>query len=155
MTAWTAPILVLALTGATALQADDPVAVVGAFHDALAAGDGDAALAQLAPDVVIFESGGAEMSRQEYADHHLGGDMQFAAATSQQVDDQQAITAGDIAYVLTRSRTTGRFRDRDINSLGVESMILRRGTEGWRIVHIHWSSRAERAGAAGGARLLP
>src|SRR5690606_29848204 len=44
---------------------------VDAFHAALRAGDRDAALAVLAEDALIFEAGGAERSRAEYASHHL------------------------------------------------------------------------------------
>lgn len=44
-----------------------PVGTVMAFHAALASGDTDAALMHLSEDVVIFESGGVENSRAEYA----------------------------------------------------------------------------------------
>ena len=55
------------------------VATVGRFHAALAAGDSAAALALLAPDVTILESGGVE-TRDEYRSHHLPGDIAFARA---------------------------------------------------------------------------
>lgn len=47
----------------------------------------------------------------------------------------------DAAWVLTRSETSGTFRGKEIDLLGAESVLLRRGEHGWRIVHIHWSSR--------------
>jgi ketosteroid isomerase-like protein len=28
-----------------------------------------------------------------------------------------------------------------VNSITLETMVLRRDADGWRIVHIHWSSR--------------
>ncbi len=118
-----------------------PAEVVNALHAAMAAGDRDAVLAQLASEVVIFESGRAEMSRDEYASHHLVGDLEFAAATHHEILDQSSAISGELAYVLTRSRTTGAFRERQIDSLGVETMVLRRGDAGWQIVHVHWSSR--------------
>lgn len=123
------------------VQADDPVAVVDAFHLALSAGDRDAALAHLDADVRIFEGGGAEMSRDEYASHHLGGDITFAAAMTREITHREHNVAGDVAYVLSRTRTTGTFREREIDSIGTETMVLRQGDDGWRIVHIHWSSR--------------
>ncbi len=118
-----------------------PAEVVNALHAAMANGDGDAVLAQLASDVVIFESGGAEMSRDEYASHHLGGDLQFAAATDHEILEQSSVISGELAYVLTRSRTTGALRERQIDSLGVETMVLQRRDAGWQIIHVHWSSR--------------
>lgn len=127
-----------------AQESDNPARVVEAFHDALSGGDSEAVLKLLDPAVVIFESGGSELSRDEYASHHLGGDMEFTAATERTLIDQSEHQAGDLAYVMTRSRTTGTFRDREIDSNGVETMVLRRASDGWRIVHIHWSSRAAR-----------
>ncbi len=42
-----------------------------AFHEGLAARDSVTALSLLAEDVVIYESGGVEASREEYRSHHL------------------------------------------------------------------------------------
>jgi predicted trehalose synthase len=53
--------------------------VVGGFHSALAAGDSNAALSLMAPDVIVLEAGGAE-SRAEYRSHHLAADIAFARA---------------------------------------------------------------------------
>ncbi len=94
----------------------------------------------LAADVVIFESGGAELSREEYAAHHLGADMEFAKTTKVEVVDRRSGEAGDAAWVLTRSRTTGTFREQKIDLNGTETIVLRKTPQGWRIVHIHWSS---------------
>lgn len=55
------------------------LATVSAFHAALAAGDSGAALAWLAPDAIILESGELE-TRADYAAHHLGADMEFSRA---------------------------------------------------------------------------
>ena len=122
-----------------------PAAAVEAFHSALAAGDRDRALAWLDPKVVIFESGGAEMSREEYASHHLESDMAFVAATKTEVVDRQAQAAGDTAWVLSRTRTTGQFRDRPVDADGVETVVLQRDGGQWRIIHIHWSSYARKS----------
>lgn len=111
------------------------------FQAALAVGDKDAALARLAPEVVIFESGGAELSRDEYAHHHLEGDMEYLAATKTERIDRRSGSSGDLVWVLTRSKTTGTFRGKPVAMLGVESALLARSADGWRIVHLHWSSR--------------
>ena len=122
-------------------SAATPEETVHAFHTALAAGDSATALALLAPDGVIFESGGVEASRDEYRSHHLPADMEFAQAVTREVTSQQSGSGGEVAWVLTESRTVGTFRERPVHSRGVETMLLLRTLEGWRIAHIHWSSR--------------
>jgi ketosteroid isomerase-like protein len=119
-----------------------PEATVDAFHRALAAGHREEALALLAPDAVIFESGGAEMSRDEYANHHLAADMEFSAAAPARVLDRKQDSGGDTAWVLSRTEAKGSFRGREVHSRGTETMLLRQTAAGWRIVHIHWSSQA-------------
>ena len=41
-------------------------------------------------------------------------------------------------------RTTGQFNGRAVDRLTTETMVLKRLADGWRIHHIHWSSRAPR-----------
>jgi ketosteroid isomerase-like protein len=140
------PLLLLSLVTPMSLMAqeghDTPVQTVAAFHEALASGDREVVLGLLDPEVMIFESGGAELSRDEYASHHLGADMEFSAATSRTIVEQTRGADGDAGWVLTRSETSGTFRDGEIDLLGAETVLLRRGENGWRIVHIHWSSRS-------------
>lgn len=139
-------LLALAIAGPTLVSAQahvgTPVDTVHAFHEALASGDKQAVLGYLDAEVLIFESGGAELSRDEYASHHLGADMEFSAATTRTVVDQRHEEVGQAAWVLSRSETSGTFRSREIDARGVETMLLRQTDDGWRIVHIHWSSRS-------------
>lgn len=130
----------------TAAQSGDAaavLAVVRGFHDALARGDSVAALALLAPDVRILESGGLE-TREEYRSGHLPGDINYARAVPSTRADPVVTVSGDVAWVVGTSRTTGSYRDRQINSAGAELMVLSRTPEGWRIRAIHWSSRTIR-----------
>jgi ketosteroid isomerase-like protein len=120
------------------------VAVVDAFHAALGSGNAEAVLLLLTEDVMILEEGGAERSREEYAGHHLPADMAYAAATGSEVTRRSAWIEGDIAWVLSEGRTSGQFNGRGVNRLTAETMILQRHADGWRIRHIHWSSRAPR-----------
>lgn len=148
----TATLLLLAAlagSGAAAAQATSPAVVeaeaaLDSFHAALAAGDRERALAALAPEIVIFEAGGAELSRDEYAHHHLAGDMEYLQATATERVDRRSGASGDVVWVLTRSRTSGTFRDKPVATQGVETALLVRSASGWRIVHLHWSSRAAR-----------
>lgn len=134
----------LTLLGAGPLAAQEtngtPVEVVRSFHVAISSGDSASALALIAPDVVIYESGGVEASREEYRSHHLGADMRFASAVTRRVTAQQEGIEGDVAWVLSETMTTGTLRGRRIESRGTETVILRRTPQGWKIVHIHWSA---------------
>jgi len=121
----------------------DVAAVIDSYHKALAAGDSAAALALLAPDAVILESGGVE-SREEYRGHHLPGDINFARAIASTRGKVNVVIQGDVAWASSTSVTQGKFRDREINSAGAELMVLSREAGGWKIRAIHWSSRTRR-----------
>ena len=123
-------------------EAASAAAVVDAFHTALGAGDTDAALALLSPDVVILEEGGAERSRDEYAGHHLPADAAFAGATDAEVTRRAGAVAGDVAWIISEGRTTGTYNGRAVDRLTTETMVLVRHADNWMIHHIHWSSRA-------------
>lgn len=127
-----------------------PKGVVAAFHDALERKDEAAVRKLLLSDVVIFESGNAERSLAEYAGHHMSADMEFAASVSRTLSDQRVIRNGDTAWVLTESVSKGTFRNQSVHSRLMETMILRRTDDGWRIAHIHWSSSKIQAETDGG-----
>lgn len=118
-------------------------AVVNRFHGALESGDSATALALLAEDAVIQESGGVE-TRAEYRGHHLPGDIEFARAVRSERGPVRVRVRGDAAWATSTSTTQGEFRGRAINSAGAELMVLVRTPQGWRISAIHWSSRARR-----------
>lgn len=114
--------------------------VVDTFHGALGRGDTREAAAQLADDALIYESGGVERGKVEYAAHHLAADAAFARMVKRSVTRREAHVDGNIAWIATEATTKGMYRTRPINSVGTETMVLRRTPAGWRIVHVHWSS---------------
>lgn len=120
---------------------DEVVAVVDAFHDALAAGDSTAALALLSDDVVILEGGGVE-TKEEYRSGHLAGDMRFAGAVPAERGAMEVRRSGDVAWAWSTSLRQGRMGEREIDSRGAELVVLRRDDGPWRITAIHWSSRS-------------
>ena len=117
-----------------------PIGTVEAFHAALQRGDTAAALALLTEDALIYESGGVERGRAEYAAHHLAADAAFSAAVERTLVDRSSGEAGDAAWVTSIETVAGIYRDRAINSRSLETMLLRRIDDQWRIAHIHWSS---------------
>jgi ketosteroid isomerase-like protein len=127
---------------AVAREAEVAASVVDAFHAALETGDTAAALSLMSDDVMIFEEGGAERSRAEYASHHLEADAAYAAASVSTLSRRAGWASGEVAWIVSEGETQGQAGNRATGRLTAETMVLKRGPEGWRIQHIHWSSRA-------------
>ena len=117
-------------------------AVVDAFHAALKRGDTNAAQSYLAANALIYEAGGVERGRQEYAAHHLGADAAFAQAVPSTTTRRTAEAVGNVAWIATEGRTAGTYKDQGVDRVTTETMVLRRQAGSWKIVHIHWSSAA-------------
>ena len=131
---------------ATSSDSADAVAAVERFRAALARGDSATALAMLAPDVIVLESGDVE-SRAEYRRHHLPADIGYARAVPGTHTLAHATVHGDAAWVSSTSITQGRVKGRAINSAGAELIVLSRpnGQSPWEIRAIHWSSRRRKS----------
>jgi len=117
-------------------------AAVDAFHAALRRGDTKAAQSYLAEDALIYEAGGVERGKQEYASHHLGADAAFAQVVPGKTTRRAGQAVGNIAWIATEGRTTGTYKDKAVDRITAETMVLRRIGGAWKIVHIHWSSAA-------------
>jgi ketosteroid isomerase-like protein len=118
----------------------EPGDTVVRFLAALRAGDYETVLGLLDPQVIVYESGSVEHSRDEYAAHHMKADAEFLQSATDTVLSNNGASDADFAWVATESRVTVR-GEQPHESIGTETMVLRRSAEGWRIVHIHWSSR--------------
>ena len=116
-------------------------AVVEAFYAAIKKGDPAAAMSLIAPDAVFLEAGGVE-TRAQYESSHLPADIEFEKAVTTSFKPYRVTVVGDTAWVVTNTDYKGTFRDRAVDSVGVELMVLARDVSGWRIRAIHWSSRA-------------
>ena len=119
----------------------DANGTLSAFHAALARGDKAGALALLAPKVAIYESGYVEASREEYAHHHLGGDIGFAKTSTRKVLRHSEKMEGNTAIIWEETETTGTSGGKPVHSFGTETAVLEKVGERWMITHVHWSSR--------------
>lgn len=143
-----APAALWAQAGTGGKTDSSAAAVVSAFHAAMERRDSLAAMALLAPDVEVLESGGLE-DRAEFRADHLAADIEFAQAVKQVRGAIRVKVSGDAAWTSATSTSTGTFRGREINSSGAESIVLTRSADGrWLIRGIHWSSRTRRAPAS-------
>nr|ART35505.1 A389 [uncultured bacterium] len=119
---------------------DDPIATVNQFRAALQDGNPAHVLAPLASDVLIYEAGEQQASRDEYAAHHLKADIAFLATVYVDVLGQTGHVDGNTAWVTTRSRLVSREADPRPPATVAETIVLRRVAANWQIVHVHWSS---------------
>jgi hypothetical protein len=122
-------------------------ATADAFNDAIARGDSEAARALLIPGVLIYESGGAETSADEYARHHLPSDIEFMAGMV--IKRLSRNSGGDqrTSWVATKSRMRGLYKGKAVDLDSTETLVLTLTSAGWRIAHIHWSSSPHRGEA--------
>jgi ketosteroid isomerase-like protein len=145
------PLRALAITTATLLlnltalpaQANSSVGdaanVVSQFHDALKRGEASAAIAQLSADAVIYESGYAE-SRDNYLTHHLQADIEFAKQTTRKVTATTSQCGETLCVLMQESETSGTYKGKPVQISGVETTMLVRTGDTWKIRHVHWSS---------------
>jgi ketosteroid isomerase-like protein len=119
----------------------EATAAVDAFHKALKTGDKTGALALLDDGVEIFEQGFVERSKAEYTTKHLDADVAFSGATKAARTNRGGAILGNLAYITSESKVTGTFKSKPVNSVSIETMVLHKSPSGWKILHIHWSSR--------------
>ena len=124
--------------------AEPAIAAVDQFAAALKATDFETISKLLAEDVLILESGGAERSREEYLGHHAIADAMFLKGAHVQVKQRTARVEGPLAWVGTESELHAMQDGKALTLLSTETMILKKTGAGWRIVHIHWSSRPKK-----------
>ena len=122
----------------------EAVKVVDAFSAAVKAVKLDVAQKLLDPQVLILESGGSERSRDEYMGDHAIADAAFLQNAEQQLRYRQAQAEGNFAWVATESTLNKMENGKKSVLLSTETMLLKKTAQGWRIVHIHWSSRPKR-----------
>ncbi len=90
---------------------------------------------------MIYESGFAERSRDEYAGHHLGADIGFAKTTTRKVLQHGVKVNGPLAVIWEETETAGTADGKPVRSLSTETTMLEKKGKGWVIMHLHWSSR--------------
>lgn len=94
----------------------------------------------MAPDLVVFETGYLEATREEYIKSSLDEDVAFASVTEYRPLSRGVIGSGDHMTVLTKASIKGLFAGQTVDLQQSETMILRRAGTSWEIVHLHWSA---------------
>jgi ketosteroid isomerase-like protein len=95
--------------------------------------------------VLILESGGAERSLEEYLGHHAIADAAFLAGATVKVTRRAGNVQGTTAWLATESEITPAAGSDAKPLLSTETLVMRKAGNAWRIVHVHWSSRTNKA----------
>jgi len=133
--------LIACASAAIAQGARIPSEVVDAFHAALRSKDTAGALSMLDRGLVVFEFGAVDPTVEAYAFQHLPFDMDVAVATRWQLETRRVGGEGNERWVLSTYRVTGKQADgTPIDQTTLETVILRRTGDLFRIVHFHWST---------------
>ncbi|KAA3647390.1 MAG: DUF4440 domain-containing protein [Proteobacteria bacterium] len=113
--------------------------VVTKFHQALRSKDTDSVRSLLSDDVLIYESGKAERSLEEYASGHMKSDMQYLAQIKSKLIEHQVKVSGDMAVSTARFENTRMVAGRARVSISMETIVVSKIDGQWLITHIHWS----------------
>ena len=148
-------VLLAGYAAAALAQARTPSETVDAFHAALRAKDTAGALSLLDRGLVVYEFGVVDPTVEAYGLRHLPFDMDVAVATQWKLESRRAGGEGGERWVLSTYKVTGKQSNgTPIDQTTLETVILRRSGEQFRIVHFHWSTNDPAYQArAQGARL--
>lgn len=142
---WRAAAWAVALAlGAAAAQGQAtriPADAVDGFHAALKRKDTAGALSYLDRSLVVFEFGVSDPTVESYALQHLPSDIDMAVASTWALQSRRVGGEGAERWVLSTYRVTGTRSDgKPIDQITLETAIVRRVGEQFRIVHLHWST---------------
>ena len=133
--------LLLVAVGAYGQNARIPADAVDAFHAALKNKDTAAALSLLDRGLVVFEFGVVDPTVEAYALAHLPLDIDIAATTQWKLESRRVGGDGSDRWVISSYRVTGTQSDgTPIDQTMLETAIVRRSGDRFRIVHLHWST---------------
>jgi uncharacterized protein YcnI len=98
------------------------------------------------PDVTIYEGAGINNGWADYRDRHLGPELnsfenlEFAHTATKVT----LLAGGESAYATSRYTIKAKMGDRVLDNEGLETLLLVKATDGWKIRHSHTSGRARR-----------
>jgi ketosteroid isomerase-like protein len=122
--------------------------VIASYDSAVVAGDTARAAGFLHPELVVYEHGHVEGSRDEFVKDHLPGDIDFMRNATMTRGDQavHVASSGDLAYTTTTYELRGEYEGKKVHSAGTETLVLARTDAGWKIRHAHYSGHKVEAG---------
>ena len=131
----------LAACAPAAPPANDEAGVAAAakaFQTAMDTGDAPTVMRYIADDALMMEGGTIE-NRMQYEQNHLPADLEFAKGMKAARMPVQQTVRGDVAWVRTSTEFRGTFEGKPLALLSLETMVMTREPEGWKIKALHWS----------------
>ena len=98
------------------------------------------------PDVTIYEGAGINDGWADYRDRHLGPELkafenlEFAHSGTKVT----VLPGGEAAYAISRYTIKAKMGDRMLDNEGLETLMLIKTAQGWKIRHSHTSGRPRR-----------
>ena len=146
------PAAVTKLSAAAAGTQSNDVAMIEAwlkdYDAAFNAKDLDKLATFYHPDVTIYEGGGINNGWIDYRDRHLGPELksfenlQFGHSNTKVT----VLPGGQSAYATSEYSIKAKMGDRQLDSGGLETLVLVKSADGtWKIRHSHTSSRPRRS----------
>ena len=139
-------VVVALVVGATAqAQTNDEAAIAAwmrAFDQAFMSKDLDRLSTFYHPDVTIFEGGGTNNGWADYRDHHIGPELKsFEQLRFEHSKIAVHLLSPTTAYVTSEYALKARVNDREVDSGGLETLVLVKVGDAWKIRHSHTSAR--------------
>lgn len=127
-----------------------PTEVAQSYFEAMARKDLDAAEALFAETSSVFETGGVEGDWKQYRAHHIGAELDAIKTFETKLGEpeEEVSTDGAMAFVAWPIEYHITLQDgREIESRGTVTFVLVMSDDGFRIRHLHWSSRRKQGGS--------
>lgn len=141
----------VAASAASAQASSDEGAITAwlqSFDRTFVAKDLDTLASFYHPDVTIFEGGGVNNGWADYRDHHIGPELK--GFENLQFEHRNiavhVLDGGRVAYVTSEYVLRARANGRDVDSGGLETLVLVKVGDAWKIRHSHTSARRRPAG---------
>jgi len=126
---------------ASTTPANAAVQVVNDFMAALATGHLEVARQLMAPDATVVANGQVLGNRDSYIDGAAKGDAAALRTVERVLVHRDAQIGADTGWVLSEKRVRAAGKPDGPSEAVIETMLLARTAAGWKITHIHWSTR--------------
>jgi ketosteroid isomerase-like protein len=90
--------------------------------------------------VTVYEGGSVDRGWQSYRDGHLVPELQVLEDRRLEFDEIRIRLAGSTAWMTCRFRLSGIGDEGEVAVSGLQTMVLQRLSNRWRIVHVHTSA---------------
>lgn len=138
-------LLLLPVLAVSAFAVDETGAVrsvLRAYQAAMEARSVDALGKVVDPDLLVLEGTHKNVGWKDYRDNHIGPEM--AEWKSFQVADPRLVSLevdGGMAYAVQEATYTIVMEGKTVSMAGAETFVLRKGKDGWRVKHVHFSAK--------------